>query len=158
MSDEDETTLDVRGLDALIKVTGAKSPSVRVGILGGKAARNQDNSSGVNNAEVGSFHEFGTSELPQRSFLRVPIADHLEKEMERAGAFDEDVLSAAMKEKSLVPYMKKIAALAEEIVLQAFASGGFGKWRPSNMEHKKNAQTLVETHQLRDSITSEVKE
>ncbi len=54
--------------------------------------------------------------------------------------------------------VKKVAVVAEGIVAEAFDTGGFGQWPPSDMTHKKVHQTLVETQQLRNSITSEVKE
>jgi phage gpG-like protein len=69
---------------------------------------------------------------------------------------DKDVLNDVLKSGTFTPWLKKVAVLAEGIVADAFASGGFGKWPPSDMTHKKNHQTLVETQQLRNSITSEV--
>ncbi len=159
MSDDEETTLNVKGLDQLIRLLGVQPPTVRVGVLGDKAARNGSGpNSGNTNAEIGAFHEYGTTKLPQRSFLRVPIAEHLEHKMESAGAFDEGTLKETMASGTLLPYMKKVAILCESIVLGAFDSAGYGKWKASDMSRKKNAQTLVETQQLRNSITSEVKE
>jgi hypothetical protein len=165
MSDEGETTLNVKGLDQLIKALKAKVPSTKVGILGQKSSRGisfpknpKTKVQNLNNAEVGAFHEFGTSKTPQRSFLRVPISENLEKYMERAGFLSKDVFDATLKAGSIVPYMKKLAVLAEGIVKEAFDTAGFGKWKPSIMDQKKVKQTLVETQQLRNSITSEVKE
>lgn len=163
MSDDGETTLELKGLDKLIRALKAKTPTIRVGVLGGKASREENEvgdkaEASLNNAEIGAMHEFGTSKTPQRSFLRVPIADNLQREMEKAGALDEDVMTEVIKSGSLIGWCKKIAVLAEGIVAGAFGSGGYGKWQPSDMSHKKNHQTLVETQQLRNSITSEVKE
>lgn len=178
MSDDSETTLETPGLDKLIRAMKAKAPSIRIGILGAKSARDEqavkggkavNASSGklkaakgtVNvetNAEVGAIHEFGSKNSPQRSFLRVPIADNLGKEMERSGALDKASLAEVIKGGSILPWAKKIAVIAEGIVAEAFKTGGFGKWVPSNMKNKKVHDTLVETQQLRNSITSEVKE
>lgn len=160
MSDDTEDTIDTRGLDKIVKMMGQSMPSAKVGILGTHAARNAEpgKSSGPNNAEVGSFHEYGSGNNPQRSFLRVPISELLDKQLESSGALDEDVLKEALASGSFVPYMKKVAAVAEKIVLGAFDSSGYGKWLESNMKYKKNSQTLVETTQLRNSISTEVKE
>lgn len=159
MSSEDETTLVTKGLDALITALKVEPPRARVGILGDKTLRkNATKGAAANNATIGAAHEFGTSKLPQRSFLRVPITDNLAKKMESSGALDKDVLAEVIREKSLLSWMKKVAVLAEGIVLEAFDTGGFGKWKPSDMTKKKLQQTLVETQQLRNSITSEVKE
>jgi len=151
--------MNVKGLDNLIKALKEKPPTARVGVLGNKAPRIPSEDSGQipNNAEVGVVHEFGNSEHPQRSFLRIPISENLQDYMEKSGALDKETTNEVVKNGSVVPWLKKIAVLAEGIVLDAFDSGGFGKWKPSNMKFKKNQQTLVETQQLRNSITSEVK-
>jgi phage gpG-like protein len=166
--------LETKGLDQLLKALKAKPPVARVGILGEKANRTEGKTTltfdevrslskprkGGNvptNAEIGAAHEFGTSRLPARSFLRVPLADRLQKEMESSGALDKAVLAEVIRSGSVVPWLKKVAVLAEGIVADAFATGGFGKWKPSDMRYKKVHQTLVETNQLREAITSEVR-
>lgn len=142
------------GLDKLLKAL-KKPPSIKVGILGSKDSRSGKENS---NATVGAAHEFGTTKLPQRSFLRVPLTDNLSSYLEKAGLLDKKVIDDAIKTGSITKLLKQIAIVAETIVLDAFDSTGFGKWKPSNMTKKKNAQTLVETQQLRNSITSEVSE
>lgn len=157
MSDE-AATLEMKGLDKLIKALKAVPPQIRVGILGDKSARTTPTSKQApTNATIGAAHEFGTSKLRQRSFLRVPISEHLAAKMENSGALDKDVLAAVIASGTIVPWAQKIAVLAEGIVAEAFDTGGFGKWKPSDMSKKKNSQTLIETQQLRNSITSEVK-
>lgn len=158
MSDDSETTLETPGLDRLIKAMKLAPPVARVGILGSKSARKNEAGSGPNNAEVGAAHEFGTTKIPQRSFLRVPISDHLAKVMERTGALDQEVLADVIRSGTIIPWVQKIAKLAEGIVIEAFDNSGYGKWVPSIMRYKAVKQTLVETTQLRESITSEVKE
>lgn len=158
MSDMDNVAdLKIAGLDKLIKALNKKPPTVRVGILGDKNARESKKGS-KSNAAIGAAHEFGTSVLPIRSFLRVPISEHLDTKMKSSGALNKDVLAEVISSGTLIPWLTKIGILAESIVLEAFNSGGFGKWPQSNMKRKKNHQTLVETQQLRNSITSEVKE
>lgn len=151
MSD-DQTTLDTRKLDQLIKSL-SNVPEGRVGILGGKNARKEGNS----NATIGYKHEFGDEKLPIRSFLRMPITEQMQKYLDKSGAFTKESVQIVMQQQSLVPWIKKICVLAEGIIADAFASGGFGKWKPSNMKYKKVHQTLVESQQLSRSITSEVK-
>lgn len=154
MSD-DGLEMKLDGLDKLLKALKAKPPVARVGILGDGKPRTEG---GKSNAEIGAAHEFGTSTLPQRSFLRVPLIDNLDKRLESSGAFDKAAMADVLRSGSVVPWVKKVAVIAEGIVFEAFDTGGFGKWVPSNMDRKKNHQTLVETQQLRDSITSEVKD
>lgn len=151
-----DVALNIKGLEHLAKALKDHRVTIRIGILGG--GKNARNNGAMTNAEIGAQHEFGTSKLPQRSFLRIPISENLEKRIDASGALDADVLRQVVTQGSVVPWMKKIAAIAEGIVADAFDTGGFGKWKPSNMKYKKNHQTLVETTQLRNSITSEVVE
>lgn len=152
----DDVTFKIDGLEKLLKALKmAKPPVIRIGILGSKNARTGKASS---NATVGAAHEFGTSKLPMRSFLRMPLSFELPKAIKKSGAIDKDVLNDVLKEGTFLPWLKKIAILAERTVAEAFETSGFGQWRPSNMTHKKVHQTLVETQQLRNSITSEIKE
>lgn len=169
--------LNTKTLDQLIKALKASMPKARVGILGAKTARDGQQHKGpaksVNadrkalegrwnfntNAAVGAAHEFGSKTLPQRSFLRVPISEHLEKKMESSGAFDKNALKLVVKQGSLTPWLKKIAVLAEGIVAEAFETGGFGKWPQWKDPNYKNdgGRILVDTRQLAESITSEVR-
>ena len=150
----DDVELDTKNLDKLVRALRKKAGSIRIGIFGGNAARSNGS---VNNATIGAFHEFGTSKLPVRSFLRMPISEHMGPYLESSGALNESVLKEVVKQGTIDPWLQKIAILAETIVADAFDTGGFGKWTPSNMANKENQQTLVETQQLRNSITTEIK-
>lgn len=152
MNDTYEIKID--GLDKLIRVL-QKNVTGSIGVLAGKNARMGDGS----NATIGMKHEFGDPKegLPIRSWLRMPIIEHLEKNLEKADAFTDKTIKEVVKEGSIVPWMKKVMVTAEGCIADAFDTGGFGKWKPSNMVFKKNKQTLVETQQLRNSVTSEVK-
>lgn len=160
----DAFTINVKGLDQLLKALKAEPPIARIGILGTSGHREAKPGEKLapTNAEIGAAHEFGSPArgLPQRSFLRMPITDRLEKEMEASGALDKDTLASVIEKGSVLPWIKKVAVTAEGIVADAFASGGFGKWpawKSSNYSNKAG-QLLVDTQQLRNSITSEVKE
>ncbi len=154
MSD-DTIELKDKGLSQLLKAFGDKTPVARVGIMGDKNARSAG--SFQTNAEIGAIHEFGGEHMPMRSFLRGPITENLQKFLEDSGAFTKEALAEVVRTGSLIAWMKKVGIVGEQIVSEAFNSGGFGKWKPSNMTHKTNKQTLVETQQLRNSITSVVK-
>lgn len=150
--------LELKGLDQIIKALKIKAPSIHVGILSDKATRSKSGKATANNAEIGSFHEFGTSTIPMRSFLRVPLSNKLEVEMIKSNALDKNVLKKVIKEGTLIPWMEKIAILAEGIVLGAFDSGGYGEWKgwKDSSYSNNTGQLLVDTQQLRNSITSKV--
>lgn len=156
---ETTVTLNVKGLDQLLKTLRKKPPTVRLGIIGNKNLRSGKNNPPTN-AQVGAAHEFGTENIPQRSFLRIPLLDHLDKELEKSGALDKDTLNEIIRTGALIPYLKKVAVLAEGIVMGAFDTGGYGKWAAwKNPNYQNNTgDILVDTQQLRNSITSEVSE
>lgn len=154
MSEESE--LDIKKLEKFLKTLKLSPARLKVGILGSHAARKDG--SGKTNAEIGACHEFGTTTLPVRSFLRLPISAMLDKGLQKSGAFTRDTQQQVMQQGTVVPWLKKVGVVAEGIVAEAFQTGGFGTWVPSNMAHKRVAMTLVETQQLRNSISSEVVE
>jgi hypothetical protein len=164
-----------KGLGNLIKALSQDMPTARVGILGSSKPRTQvyttelvtdtgkikkkkmKAESELTNADIGLEHEYGTEGKPMRSFLRFPIINKMQKYLNESGFFGKESLKLVMNEKNFLVWLKKIGIIGENIVSDAFETGGFGTWKPSNMANKKVQQTLVETQQLRDSITSEVK-
>lgn len=150
MSD-DAFEMNLKPLDKLIRALGAKPPKAKIGVLGSRRSDSQ-----LSNAQIGAFHEFGTSTHEVRSFLRMPLTDHLQGELEQSGMFTREVAERVIAEGSLRPWVGLAALVAEGVVQTAFDTGGYGKWPPSDMRYKKNPQTLVETQQLRNAITSKV--
>lgn len=138
------------GLKKIAEALGQTEAHIKIGILGDGKPRNDGEKT---NAEIGAIHEFNG-----RSFLRMPIIDHLQVPLLDAGAFDEETLKQIKKDGSLAPWLKKVAVVAENVIQKAFETGGYGKWKPSIMKYKKTKMTLIETRQLRKSITSKVEE
>lgn len=153
-----DVELKLDGLENLLKaLKQPRPPRVRIGILGDGARADQEG--GPTNATIGAAHEFGTSSVPMRSFLRVPLAEHLNKRLAASGLLDKKAMRDVIASGSLVPWLYKVAVIGEGIVQEAFDSGGFGKWpelKEETLHRKKVHQILVETTQLRNSITSEV--
>lgn len=167
MSDED-TTYNSKPLDELLKVMKSKSLTAKIGILGQKDSRTTTEKNGTtSNATIGAAHEFGTSKLPQRSFLRMPIAEMLPKKLEEAGALDENVLKQIIKN-GFKNYVEKLAILGVSCVIEAFQTEGYGTWKDLEDNYKNwkksyakkgntsAVQILTLTGQLRDSISYEI--
>ncbi len=150
---ENKVVLNDKRLKALIEAFSGKTPVARVGIFGDGKPRAKGFAT---NAEIGALHEFGGKNTEKRSWLRIPLNDHLKAFLEKAGLFDKSALDRVIKSGSLVPWVQKIAVSALDVVLEGFATGGFGKWKPSNMARKKVHMTLVETQQLRNSVIQDV--
>lgn len=130
----------------------------RVGVLGSKAVRGAD-SSVDGNADIGLIHEYGsqTANIPERSFLRVPLAlkrDEIKK------VFDTAVVKEAMEAGDIRRVFGLLGVRAEQIVQEAFSTGGFGHWTPlkeDTVKRKGSSAILMDTGQLRRAITSDVK-
>lgn len=98
-------------------------PDIQVGVFSGKTARK---SGDMTNADLARIHELGAPEhgLPARSMLRTPIMDHSQEIMAAVRGHAEEWI----KESGHMKVWKLVGIAAEKIVLQAFATGGFGKW------------------------------
>lgn len=114
--------MDIKKLLSLAE--GLKhTPDIQVGVFSGKTDRK---SGDMTNADLARIHELGSPEhgIPARSMLRTPIADHAQQIMESVKGHSEGWL----KESGPMKIWKMVGIAAEKIVLQAFATGGFGKW------------------------------
>ena len=153
MSDE-AVYVQVKGLEQILKALKSQPPVVKVGILG-----DAHREGGGTNAEVGAAHEFGTSTIPMRSFLRVPITEGLQKEMDKSHLSDPETIKKVIKDGTIVEWMTQISVCAEACVSDAFDTGGNGKWPAwkSSSYENNTGQLLVDTQQLRESVTSKVK-
>lgn len=132
----------------------ANKSCARVGILNDTAR----NDSFLTNAEIGEQHEFGIG-VPQRSFLRMPIANHLQEKIDEAYPLNKKTLEQIVSEKSFYPLLKKLGSLGHEVVMDAFDSGGYGTWKPLSpltIALKGSDTILIDTFQLKDSVDWDV--
>ena len=157
MSEDDTIDFNDVNLRKLIEAF-RNPPKVKVGVLGNKNNRSSPTGKAMSNATIGAKHEFGEDGNPIRSFLRFPLTKYLQKYLNKAGIFSEKALAQVVSSMSLKPWMVMIGGVGETVVDDGFQTGGFGEWKPSNMAKKKVQMTLVETQQLRRSITSRVDE
>jgi len=145
-------------LRAITKILKENKLKVKVGVLGDNGSRKDGR---MNNATIGLFHEFGTYKMYARSFLRMPLSFKFNEYVSKAkGLGGAKLWETIYEERSMKPLLKKVGIIAERVVDDAFQTGGFGTWPDLHAEtwlRKKNLQILIETGQLRRSITSEVK-
>lgn len=144
--------LDISNLKKIINSL-SDNKKIRIGILGNKDSRDKGS-----NATIGLKQEFGSfsEKIPARSFIRRPLQDNLGKEL--SPLFKN--IMPSLEKLGIEPVMKKIGIKAEEIIQNAFNTGGFGKWAPLSertIKKKGHDKKLIDTVQLRRSITSEVK-
>ena len=141
----------------------------RVGIMGSGSARGAKNlkqaykilekGETLTNAQIGLWHEFGTTRMPMRSFLRMPLNYKFHDYLKKSRGIKTTVLQRCYEERSLEFLFWRIGVIARTVILDAFSSGGFGRWAPLSaytLSRKKVNQILVETQDLRNSITHTV--
>lgn len=169
-----------------------KKISIRVGILGENASTKVEGSD-LTKAELGAVHEFGariTVTEKMRAFLHY-MGIHLKKDTKEIEIPVRSFLREALltsdgkkalqtwnvsDKEALVEYLNNDSALAEVLanaigqkaldrVLNAFDTGGFGKWKPITeftRRHRKGGADnppLEDTgDDLKSAITFEVKE
>lgn len=111
----------------------------------------------LTNAEIGMMQEFGvfSRQIPRRSFLEMPLQMKLPA---YAPTFAKNLLQA-LEQGDIQPAYVNLGIKAEAIVQDAFATRGFGEWAPnaaSTIARKGSSQPLIDTAQLRKSISSDV--
>lgn len=131
---------------------------VKIGILTGKASETHEN--GISNLELGLVHEFGslTRNIPQRSFLRFPI-EFKRKDIIKFIKKRKDIIRNQILRGDIKVVYQQLGFIAEDIIQQAFETGGFGQWqdiKEKTKKAKKSSTILIDTAQLRRSITSKV--
>lgn len=142
--------LDMSKLKNIAEALG-NAPKAKVGVLGSKASRD-----GMNNAQIGLYHEFGYG-VPKRSFLRQPILEKFQDKLDEAGLDGSTVFETASQTGDLTDLIKGIGLVGETVVADSFRTGGDGKWPAHAPGYQNNTgMVLVDSQQLRDSISSEV--
>lgn len=128
--------------------------------IGGKNYTKKKASTGgeLTNSEIGVIHEMGslTKNIPPRSFLRFPIEL---KEKEIMKAMGGKTVQNAVENGQFKTAYALLGVIAEGFVKQAFASGGYGQWdalSPSTIAAKGSSTPLIDTGQLRRSVSSDV--
>lgn len=151
---------EFKKLQNCIKFLKQGMPSVIVGILGDTNNRTQGEQT---NAEIGFTNEFGKMtgypRIPERSFIRMPLKTRLEPKIKTKKSLTGPELEKAIAEGKTVEFATKIGLVAEEVIQEAFATNGFGEWAPNapmTVELKGSNSPLIDTGQLRRSITSKV--
>tara|TARA_R110000851_G_scaffold306239_5_gene464506 strand:- start:1674 stop:2150 length:477 start_codon:yes stop_codon:yes gene_type:complete len=150
-----ESKVDLSGFNNLKKALDANM-EVRVGVLSNKNGRNDTQS----NASVGATHEFGsvTNKIPARSWLRMPIQVKI-KEIQKAIFKKRTQIEADLLRGNSKSLFTILGLSAEKVIQDSFESGGFGKWAKLNAEtikRKGSSAPLIDSGQLRRSVTSAV--
>lgn len=153
-----KVTLDMTKLENIEKSLGRKLIT-RVGVLGKKATRQESGDAALNNPSIGLIHEKGSKSagIPRRSFIEMP----LELKMPRVLKELAPQVIEGLTEDNVYDAYRNLGIMGENVIQGAFATRGYGKWAPNapaTIRRKKSSAPLIDTAQLRKSITSDVRE
>ena len=126
---------------------------VKVGILADAPKREQDGTGSMSLLEVAAVHEFGGGDVPQRSFIRATV-DEQRPEIERL----QHKLAAQVFAGKLDPSsaLELLGAKVAAMIQNRIAEGIGPALKPETVERKGSSVPLVDTGQLRSSITWKV--
>jgi phage gpG-like protein len=125
-----------------------------VGVPASKNQRNDE--TGISNAEIAAAHEFGVpGHIPERSFLRSTVEENKEK----AAAFlAKNILETLLTDgDKTTPFALLGEKMAGE-VKRKIQTGIDPALNPKTIERKGSSKPLIDTGQLLQSITYEVRE
>lgn len=153
-------TLDLSPLKSLQKeIKRASRHRVEIGVFKENNARTGfGRASDITNAEVAFKNELGSraENIPPRSFIQMPIASKLPEELRDNADFIFAPLANGGK---IDEALERVGFQAEAVIQDAFDTQGFGKWpanSPMTAEIKGKNSPLIDTNQLRKSISSRV--
>ena len=150
---------NLNGLDTILKGL-MKDYKLRVGIIGEKAHAT-GHKGNATNAEIGSFHEFGTKNMPKRSFLLAPLEHNLDFTNSDMKPMRKVLFKQFFDKGAPKKFFYALGAKAMEVINEAFEtqgwSGGAG-WAPlseatlrgrmSKIKSKKKREELYHNHKI----------
>ena len=117
----------------------------------------RENSDGITNAELGVIHEFGVPErgIPERSFMRSTASE----ENENLGRLGNAQITECLEGKtSAHDVLATIGTYLQGKIVDKITDGEFEPNNENTVKHKGSSKPLIDTGQLRASITYEVRE
>lgn len=147
-------------------IDDVKNKAVYVGLPKEKATKKYED--GMSIIRIGAIHEYGMGNSPQRSFLRVPFAEN-KKDID---AFIQKRFEMSGKEIEPIKALEQIGVFAEGISKRSFVKNNWkpnapitisGGWmrsisgKPFKVKGKGSSKPLIDTGNLRNSITSVVR-
>ncbi len=133
------------GVRALRKRVEAIHKRVLIGVPAGKVEAD-----GTPLALVAAANEFGTSTIPERSFLRSGIHEHMPEFVHLSGELLPHVADGTMTEDAA---LNIVGLKAADAVKAKIIDGPFEANAPATIARKKSSRPLVDSGALRQGIT-----
>lgn len=123
-----------------------------------RAALGDGEDEAMTNPQLAAKHEFGVG-VPTRSMLRMPFHLHGDRVLKDAKADARVQLAqvARAPRRTAQKILDRVGIAGENLVQEAFATRGFGSWRPNaplTIELKGSDAPLIDTAQLWRAVDS----
>jgi phage gpG-like protein len=142
-------------LEKIMRELGATQKYVAVGVLGSKGQeQHKGDKLGTTVAEVATWNHFGTSTIPARPFLTIALARQRGEIDKLRGRIAQGVISGKL---TIDRGLGLLGAFLVGAVKQEIAAGMPPENAPSTVAAKGSSTPLINTGQLRGSITFEIR-
>lgn len=128
-----------------------KNPYVEVGVLGSEALAKDEE--GVTVVEYATYNEFGTSTIPERSFIRSTIDERRNRLFGKAFILQSEVLAGKMQ---VSQALRLLGELVKGSIQQKITNLRTPPNAPSTVKAKGSSNPLIDTGRLNSSISYEV--
>ena len=150
-------TVKDRGADELLRrAHKGGNQTVRVGILADQPKKEHGGGVGkLSLVEVAALHEFGApgAGIPQRSFVRAAVDEHRSDIHALQERLAGQILRGEIDEKAA---LERLGAFVAGLMQRRIAAGIAPALNPETVARKGSSTPLVDTGQLRSSITWKV--
>ena len=133
-NDKTKVSYNLDNLEKLMKCL-KDDKFVRVGLIGAKGTGQHDSKSGLTNAELGSYHEFGGTskngkeQPPQRSFLWMPLKEHMKFDDAEMKEIKKTMWKQMFVKNKPDAFWQTLLIRALETIEEAFDTEGWGQWK-----------------------------
>ena len=108
---------------------------------------------GTSLAEVAAYNEFGSSDTPERPFMRQSFENH-ESELKAACELVNQTLASGG---SVEQALDRLGVVAKGLVQEEIVNGGFAPNAESTIKKKGSEQPLIDSGHMRQSVNYVVK-
>ena len=128
-------------------------PTVRIGFRGPEGLAKHPGSPDVTIVEVATFNEFGTSNIPERSFIRSTMDENRNALLQtNKQLFFEIVVGSMTTERALNILGMKMKALIQKKITDLRTPPN----APSTIRQKGSSNPLIDTGTMRQAVTYKV--
>ena len=138
------------------KLEGKIAEIMGLSVVVGVTAKSNARSDELTNADLAMIHEFGSPahNIPERSFLRKPLINNAEVVANLAKNAIGKFIAGEISLETALGY---VGEEAKSISKVAVADGISPALKPATIKRKKSSKPLIDTGQLLNSITYEVR-